>query len=96
MHGRELYGKYQQCVEELANEACPTHLSLTSLRGLLREFEREATALTPAVAHFVCDEIANQLEHEALHSTSSHRRDILLAAVKGFDSVRGSAGRSHG
>jgi len=87
MHGADLYRKYRERIEELANEACPTQLSLATLRGLLQEFEREAAALTPGVAHFVCDEIANQLEHEALHSTSRHRRDILHAAVKGFDGM---------
>jgi hypothetical protein len=87
MHSSDLYRKYRQRIEELANEACPTQLSLTTLRALLQEFEREAAALTPGVAHFVCDEIANQLEHEALHSTSRHRRDILLAAVKSFDGM---------
>ena len=87
MQGSELYRKYRQRIEVLADEACPTQLSLTSLRGLLREFEREAASLTPGVFHFVCDEIANQLEHEALHATSRHRRDILLAAVKAFDGM---------
>ena len=84
-----MYRKYRQRIEELANEACPTPLSLTTLRGVLREFEGEAAALTPSVARFVCDEIANQLEHEALHSTTQHRRDILLAAVKGLDAMAG-------
>jgi hypothetical protein len=87
MRGADMYRKYRQLIEELANEASPTQLSLTTLRRVLREFESEASVLTPAVTHFVCDEIANQLEHEALHSTSRHRRDILLAAVKGFDDV---------
>jgi hypothetical protein len=87
VHGSELYGKYRQRIEELADERRSTELSLTILRTLLKEFESEAAALTPAVGYFVCDEIANQLEHEALHSASKHRRDILLAAVKGFDGM---------
>ena len=85
MHGPDLYRKYRQRIEELADEACPTQLSLTTLRGILQEFEREAAALKPDTALFTCDEIADQLEHEALRSTNTHRRDVLMAAVKGFD-----------
>jgi len=92
MHGSELYRKYRQRIEELADERRSMEPSLTILRALLQEFEREVAALTPGVSHFVCDEIANQLEHEALHSTSRHRRDILHAAVKGVDGL--SLGRS--
>ena len=53
----------------------------------LQQFESEAGALEPAAAGSVCDEIADQLEHEALRATSRHRRDVLLAAVKGFDGM---------
>ena len=87
MHGPDLYRKYRQRIEELADEACPTQLSLTTLRALLREFEREAATLGPSAAGFVCDELSRQLEHEALRATSRHRRDVLLSAVKGFDAM---------
>jgi hypothetical protein len=87
MPSLDLYRKYRELIEAVANEACPTQRSLTTLRGVLQEFEHEAAAMTTGQAHFVCDEIANQLEHEALHSTSEHRRKILQAAVKGFDDM---------
>jgi len=35
----------------------------------------------------LCNELAEQLEREALRSTSTHRRDVLLAAVKAFDGM---------
>jgi hypothetical protein len=87
MRGPELSRKYRQRIEELADEACPTQLSITRLRGLLREFEGEVAALAAGVCKFVCDELANQLEHEALLATNKQRRDILFAAVETFDGL---------
>ena len=87
MHNSELYRKYRQFIEGLADERRSTELSLTTLHALLQQFESEAGALEPGAAGFVCDEIADQLEHEALRATSRHRRDVLLAAVKGFDGM---------
>lgn len=87
MHSLDLYAKYRRRIEELADERRSTEHSLTALRDVLREFERESAALTPGAAQFARDEIANQLEHEALHATSTLRRAILLAAVKGFDGM---------
>jgi hypothetical protein len=87
MPGSDLYRKYRQRIEQLADEQRPTDLSLTALCALLQQFENEAAGLRPRTAHFVSDEIADQLEHEALRSTSRHRRDVLLAAVKVLESM---------
>jgi hypothetical protein len=54
---------------------------------VLQEFQHTAASLEPATAGFVCDELADQLEHEAIRSTGKHRRDVLLAAVKVFDDM---------
>jgi hypothetical protein len=35
----------------------------------------------------VCDELADQLEHEAMRSTRKYRRDIFSAAVKALDDM---------
>jgi hypothetical protein len=87
MDDTELYRKYRQFIEGLADERRSTEMSLTTLHALLRQFESEAGALEPAAAAFVRDEIADQLEHEALRAISRHRRVVLLAAVKGFDGM---------
>lgn len=87
MPERELYRKYRRRIEELADERCSAELSLEALRALLHEFERNAAKLGSATAGFVCDELAKQLEHEALGSVAKHRRDVLLAAVKAFDGM---------
>jgi hypothetical protein len=85
MHRTELYRKYRRLIEELADERRPIELSLAGLHPLLQEFQHDAAALGSDTASFVCDELADQLEHEALRSTRRHRRDILNAAVKAFD-----------
>jgi hypothetical protein len=87
MNRPELYRKYRPLIEELADERRPFEVSLTTLRGLLQEFQDTVAALGPSAAAFVCDELADQLEHEALRSTGKHRRDVLLAAVKTFEAM---------
>jgi hypothetical protein len=87
MSGPDLYSEYRRRIEGLADEGRSVELSLAALRKLLEQFESEAAALETARANFACDEIADQLEHEALRSTSKHRRDVLLAAVKGFEGM---------
>jgi hypothetical protein len=80
-----LYRKYRPLIEQLANERRSAELSLGALRALLQEFQVNAAALGPTAAGVACDELAGQLEHEALRSTVKHRRDVLLAAVKAFE-----------
>jgi hypothetical protein len=87
MNRPELYRKYRRLIEELADERCPFEVSLTTLRALLQEFQDTAAAFGASAAAFVRDELADQLEHEALRATRKHRRDVLLAAVKAFDGM---------
>ena len=87
MPGRELYRNYRQRIEELADERCCAEFSLTTLHAVLQEFQRNAAALGASTAGFVCEELADQFEHEALRATRKHRRDVLSAAVKAFDSM---------
>jgi hypothetical protein len=94
MQGPSLYRKYRHLVEDLADEGRPMDQSLTALRAVLQQFEREAAALEVTKARFVCDEIADQLEHEALRATTTHRRAILLAAVKRIDAMAFSSAKA--
>jgi len=87
MNGPELYREYRRLIEKLADERRPSEVSLRTLRALLQEFQDTAAALETSTAAYVCDELAEQFEHEALRSTSKHRRDVLLAAVKAFDGM---------
>jgi hypothetical protein len=87
MPDRELYRKYRRLIEAVADERHPAELSFRVLRALLQEFQHDAATLGPTAAGFVCDELADQLEHEALRSMVKHRRDVLSAAVKAFDGM---------
>jgi hypothetical protein len=87
MLARDLYRKYRLLIEDLADERRPTELSLNALKAVLEQFEREAAGFEVKKARFVCDEIADQLEHEAVRATTTHRRAVLLAAVKGIDAM---------
>ena len=85
MLARDLYRKYRRLIEDLADERRPTELSLSALKDVLDQFECEAAGFE--VKNFVCDEIADQLEHVAVRATTTHRRTVLLAAVKGIDAM---------
>ena len=61
--------------------------SLTDLHTLLQRFATRSRTLEPGTAILLCDELADQLEQEALRSTTTHRRNVLLGAVKGFDGM---------
>jgi len=87
MHSFELYRKYRRLIIELADERRCGPLSLTALHLLPQEFQDTAAAAEPATADFVCDELADQLEHEAMRSTHKYRRDIFSAAVKALDDM---------
>jgi hypothetical protein len=87
MHGLELYRKYHRLIVALADERRSAELSLIALRVILQEFQDTAATLECGTADFVCDELARQLEHEAIRSTGKHRRDILFAAVKAFEGM---------
>jgi hypothetical protein len=87
MPGRELYRRYRRRIEELADEQCCAEVSLTALHALLQDFQHNAAALGSSAAGFVRDELADQLEHESLCATRKRRRDVLIAAVKAFDSM---------
>jgi hypothetical protein len=87
MHSTDLYRKYRGLIVALADERRSADLSLAALHALLQEFQDTAAELKPATADFVCEELADQLEHEAIRSTRKHRRDVLLAAVKAFDGM---------
>ena len=87
MDSRALYRKYRRLIGELAAEQGLTEPATTSLLGLLQQFQRESATLQPATVHFLCEELAGQFEHEALLSIDHQRRDVMIAAVKGFDDM---------
>jgi hypothetical protein len=87
MRARELFSHYRQRVEAMAAEQAPLPVWPTDLGEILRQFEHEASSLGVASARSLCEELCDQLEHEALHTTSKHRRDVLMSTVKGLEEI---------
>ena len=93
MGARELFGHYRQRVEAMAAEQAPLPVWPRDLGEILRQFEQEVSPLGVASARSLCEELCDQLEHEALHTTSKHRRDVLMRTIKGLEEIahRGSS-----
>jgi hypothetical protein len=87
MRARELFSHYRQRVEAMAAEQAPLPVWQADLGDMLRQFEHEVSSLGVASARLLCEELCDQLEHEALHTTSKHRRDVLMRTVKGLEEI---------
>jgi len=87
MRARELFSHYRQRVEAMAAEREPLPVWPADLGEILRQFEHEVSSLGVASARLLCEELCDQLEHEALHTTSKHRRDVLMRTVKGLEEI---------
>ena len=87
MRARELFSHYRRRVEAMAAEQAPLTIGPADLREVLQQFEREASSLGLASARLLCEELCDQLEHEALHTTNKHRRDVLMRTVKGLEEI---------
>jgi len=71
----------------MAAQQAPLPAWPADLGELLRQFEREAASLGLASARLLCEELCDQLEHEALQTTNKHRRDVLMRTVKGLEEI---------
>jgi hypothetical protein len=87
MRARELFSHYRQRIEAMAAENAPLPAWSADLTEILRQFEREAASLGLASGRLLCEELCDQLEHEALHTASKHRRDVLMRTVKGLEEI---------
>jgi hypothetical protein len=82
VRARELYRRFRQEIDDLANRSEAGAAWLSQVRDLTRQFETETGALEPKSAAQLRDELCEQLEHDAFHALCAHRREVLLAAVK--------------
>lgn len=85
---RELYGRYRQLIEQLADRP-PQPLAAwqAELQGILHQFRTETAVLTSSRTELLCWELSEQLEEEALRAVNIHRRDVLWAAVKALENL---------
>ena len=85
---RGLYGVYRQRIETLANMAPrPNDIWMAELQEVLAQFKADTASLTPGRAHLLCWELCEQFEDEAYQTGRHHRRDVLMAAIKGLERI---------
>lgn len=90
MPARELYGRYRQRIEALAaRPPQPSNVWFSEMQEILRKFTEDARILSPSRTHLLCWELCEQFEEEAYRAATLHRRDVLIAAVKGFERIAG-------
>jgi len=87
MRARELFSNFRQRVEAVAAEQRSSPPRSAALSELLRQFEHDLSALGTASARLLCEELCDQLEHEALTTTSKYRRDVLMRTIKGLEEI---------
>ena len=81
----ELYGDYHGLILRLARAAGPDGAWKAKLREVLAEFDADCRRLPALGRRVLCNELACQIEHEALQFSDPDKRAVLTLAVKHFD-----------
>jgi hypothetical protein len=85
---RELYGRYRQLIEQLANRPPSSRAAWqAALQDIVGQFRVEAAVLTPSRIELLCWELIEQFEEEALRAVKLQRHEVLCAAVKAFEDL---------
>lgn len=87
MQIRDLYGQYRRRIEALSEKVEPKEAWAPELRALLSELKGHLSEIEPGSAELVCEELCQQLEHEALQVADAHRREVLSCAIKGIEQL---------
>ena len=81
----ELYGRYNGQLLALARTATDNGAWRAKLREILAEFDDDCRALLPLDRYVTRNELASQLEHEALQFSDPDKRAVLTLAFKHLD-----------
>lgn len=85
----ELYGRYHGRLLALARAATDDGTWRAKLREILAEFDEDCRLL-PALGRYVArNELASQIEREALQFSDPDKRAVLTLALKHFDAWEG-------
>ena len=82
MHSHEMFGRYRQRVEELANRSVLSDDWFGELQALILQLDLESSELEDFSSRFLYEELGEQFEQEAYLTEENHRRRVLLAATK--------------
>jgi hypothetical protein len=81
----ELYGLYHGRILGLARTAAPQGAWRSQLREILTEFDRDCRRLPRLGRYVLRNELARQIEQEALQFSDPEKRAVLTLALKHFD-----------
>jgi len=81
----ELYGRYHGRLLALARTATADKAWRAKLREILSDFDNNCRQLPPLGRAVLRNEIASQIEREALQFSDPDKRAVLTLALKHFD-----------
>jgi hypothetical protein len=83
----ELYARYHGLLLHLAVDAAGGHNWKSRLQEIFRQFDNDTRHLTPSESRLTRQELAAQIEQEALRFSDPDKRAVLTIALKRFDST---------
>jgi hypothetical protein len=92
----ELYGHYHGRILALARASAPDGARRAKLREILAEFDEDCRRLPPLGRYMLRNELASQIEREALQFSDPDKRAVLTLALKHLDAGEGSTAESCG
>lgn len=81
----ELYGRYHGRLLALARAATSDGAWRAKLREILAEFDEDCRRLPPLGRYVTRNELATQIEREALQFSDPDKRAVLTLALKHID-----------
>ena len=81
----ELYGLYHGRILGLARIATPHEAWRSKLREILAEFDEDCRHLPRLGRYVLRNELASQIEQEAVQFSNPEKRAVLTLALKHFD-----------
>lgn len=83
----ELYGRYHGQILRLARSSTADGAWRAKLREILAEFDEDSRRLRALDRYVLRDELASQIELEALRFSDRDKRAVLTLALKHLDSA---------
>ena len=81
----ELYGRYHGRILRLARQSTPDGAWKAKLREILAEFDNDRRPLSVSDDRILSQELASQIEQEALQFSDPTKRAVLVIALKHID-----------
>ncbi len=83
----ELYGRYHGRILRLARQSTPDGAWKAKLREILAEFDDDRRHLSVSDDRLLRQDLASQIEQEALQFSDPTKRAVLVIALKHFEAA---------